>query len=155
MRVDLSDRGRPGPAARHEHIIHTDTGTRKKSRTNYRKNPRTPPSSPGQATAGCAGRWVPRARWSFTTASGGTTGASHATSFDDVVSVVSRAAEQSVAGLNEDEADALDSPWNRLLARLELHAEHGARSAGTWRYAADGGADIEITHTTDHQSSGE
>ncbi|WP_460073980.1 hypothetical protein [Streptomyces sp. YKOK-I1] len=95
------------------------------------------------------------ARWSFTTPSGVTTGTARVASFEDALSAVSRAAEQSVAGLTEDEADALDTPWNRLLASLELHAEHGARSAGNWHYAADGWADIEITHTTDHHSSGE
>ncbi|WP_231406718.1 hypothetical protein [Streptomyces sp. MC1] len=95
------------------------------------------------------------ARWSFTTASGVTSGTARAASFQELASLVSKAAEQSLANLTENEGDALDGPWNRFLARMELLAERGARSAGSWHYAADGWADIEITHITDHQTSGE
>ncbi|KMS85604.1 hypothetical protein ACZ91_41265 [Streptomyces regensis] len=95
------------------------------------------------------------ARWSFTTASGVTTGTARTASFQELHSTVSKAAEQSLANLTEDEGDALDGPWNRFLARLELLAERQARRAGSWHYTADGRADIEITHITHHQTSGE
>ncbi|WP_234339843.1 MULTISPECIES: hypothetical protein [Streptomyces] len=73
------------------------------------------------------------ARWSFTTASGVTTGTARATSFQKLASTVSKAAERSLANLTEDEGDALDGRWNRFLARLELLAERQAAApeAGT------------------------
>lgn len=95
------------------------------------------------------------ARWSFTTASGVTNGTARATPFQEPAPLVSKAAERSLANLTEEEGDALDGPWNRFPARLQLLSERGARSAGSWHYAADGWADIEITHITDHQTSRE
>ncbi|MFF8911424.1 hypothetical protein [Streptomyces olivaceoviridis] len=74
--------------------------------------------------------------------------------FHELASTLSTAAERSLANLTEEEGNALDGPWNRFLARLELLAARQARSAGSWHYTADGWADIEITHT-DHHTSGE
>ncbi|MGW2103697.1 hypothetical protein ACWCPX_39725 [Streptomyces olivaceoviridis] len=95
------------------------------------------------------------APWSFTRHPASPPEPAQAASFQELHSTISKAAEQSLANLTEDEGDALDGPWNRFLARLELLAERQARSAGSWHYTADGWADIEITHITHHQSSGE
>ncbi|MFE9354901.1 hypothetical protein ACFYPB_11925 [Streptomyces olivaceoviridis] len=57
----------------------------------------------------------------------------------ELASTVSKAAEQSLANLTEDEGDALDGPWNHFLARLELLAERQApstRSAPPTRIAS-------------------
>ncbi|MFB7341215.1 hypothetical protein [Streptomyces hydrogenans] len=105
----------------------------------------TPPA--GEGADGRAPRsWS--AGWTFTSATGVNSGYATKASYEALAAAVLRAAEVSLAGLPDTEADAMNPPWNRLVAALECEAEEQVTARGRWRYDADGWATVTFTHST-------